>query len=154
MSKENEPLHRVLKYAGDTLIEVVNDVLETEVQAIQHEWEDSELNRYIKCLTFKCDDNDETIIDDEELALFTEMRVYMFATQAGIINIVAPNRDRAEKQLKLMLENVKDKYDVDIEIAAIEESERVHIFVDEHGLTFTAIDAKDIYEASITPFEE
>lgn len=154
MSEEEKQLHRVLMYAGVSLINVKDNLTEEEAREAITDWTDEDLDRRCTCGTLPTHKDEDFKHDDTKLTLTTPMNVYLVESGLGIINVVAPNEITALGAVGQMLDAVNERLGVNIVCSKITPDTRVHVFADCEGVMYSALTVDDLIKGYQTQPEE
>lgn len=151
---EKAILHRVLKYAGGSLIEIVNDLLPTDARKLIDEWTDDDLNRSCKCDTLTCDDKGDPDEAVQSESFSTPYDVYSVENSLGIINVVALSEDAARHHVETLLHAVGERTGSTLTIDNVIKTIDVHVVIDGMGVVMTQLTQEELDAVANTPFED
>jgi hypothetical protein len=153
MQEENGILHRVLKYAAGTLVEVVPDLLQPAAEAMIEEWTDIDLDRSCKCETLTINEQGDLEEAFQSESFATPYDVYSFENTLGIINVLAMNEDDAREHVQKILNECGERTGSTLNIDNTIKTIDVHVVIDGMGVVMTQLTEQELDRVAVQPFE-
>lgn len=149
-----DAIHRVLKYAGGSLIEVADGLLKDEARTLIDKWTDENLGRECKCDTLDCsvDNNPDEATQSDGFA--TPFDVYSFETTLGTINVMAHNGEQAFEYIHKLLGDVGERTGSTPTIDGVIKTIDVHLAIDDMGVVMNQLTAEGLDAVANSPFED
>lgn len=150
----NDAIHRVLKYAGGSLIEVIDGLLPDEAKKLIDAWTDEDLSRKCKCVTL----DHQTGFDPEEAiqsdGFATPYDVYSVENTLGIINVLAQNEHEARGYVQNILNEAGERTGSTLTIDNVIKTIDVHVVIDNLGVVMNQLTKEGLDEIANSPFED